>query len=197
MLFINLVTDSFPALALGLERPEENIMKRQPRNKNDGIFAGGLGVDVAYQGILTTILTVLAFYIGEFLEISQNFTVPFAQAIQNMHFTNIANSSEGMTMAFFTMSMAEIFHSFNMRSQRASSVAMVLKGSHNIALYIAMAASLLLTTALVEVPFLSNLFSFAHLDGISYAISLALAFAIIPIVEFVKAIQRSINKKKS
>ena len=67
LLFINLVTDSIPALALGLEKPEANIMKRKPRSKTDGIFAGGLGVDCAYQGILVSILTVIAFYIGEFL----------------------------------------------------------------------------------------------------------------------------------
>ena len=185
LLFINLVTDCFPALALGLEKPEENIMKRQPRNKNDGIFAGGLGIDAAYQGILTTILTVLAFYIGEYLE-----TGAFV-------LRNIADSSEGMTMAFFTMSMAEIFHSFNMRSQRGSAVALLFKGRHNVALYGAMAASLVLTTALVEVPFLANLFSFAQLDGVAYAISLALAFSIIPIVEIVKAVQRAIAKKKA
>lgn len=185
LLFINLVTDCFPALALGLEKPEENIMKRQPRNKNDGIFAGGLGIDAAYQGILTTILTVLAFYIGEYLETGA------------IVLRNITDSSEGMTMAFFTMSMAEIFHSFNMRSQRGSAVALLFKGRHNVALYGAMAASLVLTTALVEVPFLANLFSFAQLDGIAYAISLALAFSIIPIVEIVKAVQRAIAKKKA
>ncbi|MGN1161178.1 MAG: cation-translocating P-type ATPase, partial [Candidatus Fimenecus sp.] len=185
LLFINLVTDCFPALALGLEKPEENIMRRKPRNKNDGIFAGGLGIDAAYQGILTTILTVAAFYIGEYLE-----TGAFV-------LRNIADSSEGMTMAFFTMSMAEIFHSFNMRSQRGSAVALVFKGRHNVALYGAMAASLVLTTALVEVPFLANLFSFAQLDGVAYAISLALAFSIIPIVEIVKAFQRLASKKKA
>ena len=197
LLFINLVTDCFPALALGLEKPEENIMRRKPRNKNDGVFAGGLGIDAAYQGVLTTVLTVLAFYIGEFLEVSQNFAVPFMDAIHNMQFTNITDSSEGMTMAFFTMSMAEIFHSFNMRSQRGSAVALLFKGRHNVALYGAMAASLLLTTALVEVPFLSELFSFAQLDGVAYAISLALAFSIIPFVEIVKVIQRAIAKNKN
>ena len=185
LLFINLVTDCFPALALGLERPEANIMRRPPRRRDDGIFAGGMGIDCLYQGILVTALTVAAFYIGEFLETGQ------------WVLRNIADCNEGMTMAFFTMSMAEIFHSFNMRSQRGSAVAMVFKGSHNPQLYIAMAASLALTTALVEIPFLSELFSFAHLDATAYAISLALAFSVIPIVECVKAIQRQINKSKA
>ena len=187
LLFINLVTDSIPALALGLERPEADIMKRKPRSKNDGIFAGGLGFDCAYQGILVSILTVAAFYIGEYLECLKT-GATFA-------FTNIQDSSEGMTMAFFTMAMCEIFHSFNMRSQRASVVGMVFKGSHNVALYGAMIGSFLLTTAVVEVDFLSNLFGFEHLDLTSYLISLGLAFLVIPVVEIVKAIQRAVEKK--
>ena len=182
LLFINLVTDSIPALALGLEKPEQNIMNRKPRNKNDGIFSGGLGFDCAYQGILVSILTVLAFYIGEFLETG------------HLILSKIPNSEEGMTMAFFTMAMCEIFHSFNMRSQRQSSVAMVFKGHHNIALYGAMIGSFLLTTAVVEIDVLSNLFGFAHLDGKAYAISLALSFSIIPLVEIIKFFQRKFGK---
>ena len=182
LLFINLVTDSIPALALGLEKPEPNIMNRKPRSKSDGIFSGGLGFDCAYQGITVGVLTVVAFYIGEFLQTG------------HLQFAHIADSSEGMTMAFFTMSMCEIFHSFNMRSQRESSIGLVLKGHHNVALYLAMVGSLLLTTAVVEIDFLSNLFGFAHLDLNAYLISLGLAFLIIPIVEIVKAIQRAREK---
>ena len=148
----------------------------------DGIFAGGLGVDCAYQGILVSILTVIAFYIGEFLETG------------HLVLSNIPDSSEGMTMAFFTMAMCEIFHSFNMRSQRGSAVAMLFKGHHNVALYGAMIGSFLLTTAVVEIDFLSNLFGFAHLDLKAYAISLGLAFLIIPIVEVVKFFQRKFGK---
>ena len=183
LLFINLVTDCFPALALGLEKPESDIMKRKPRSKKDGIFSGGLGFDCFYQGVLVTVLTVIAFYTGEFLETGK------------LVLYNIQDSTEGMTMAFFTMSMCEIFHSFNMRSQRGSAVKMLLSGSHNKALYLAMAASLLLTTAVVEVDFLSNLFGFAHLDMRAYLISLSLAFLIIPIVEAVKAVQRRCGKR--
>ena len=185
LLFINLVTDCFPALALGLEKPESNIMKRHPRSKNDGIFAGGLGVDCAYQGIIVTVLTVAAFYIGEFLETGV------------WKFYNISDCSEGMTMAFFTMSMCEIFHSFNMRSQRGSSVALLFKGRHNVALYGAMIGSLLLTTAVVEIDFLSNLFGFAHLNLTAYLISLGLAFLVIPIVEIVKLFQRKLGKNRN
>ena len=183
LLFINLVTDCFPALALGLEKPEADIMRRKPRSKNDGVFAGGLGFDCAYQGIIVSVLTVIAFYIGEFLETG------------HLAFYNIQDSADGMTMAFFTMAMCEIFHSFNMRSQRGSAVAMLFKGHHNIALYGAMIGSFLLTTAVVEIPFLANMFEFTQLSGLEYAISLGLAFLIIPIVEIVKAIQRMASKK--
>ncbi len=185
LLFINLVTDCFPALALGLEQPEENIMRRKPRSKNDGIFAGGLGIDCFYQGVIVSILTVIAFYIGEYIETG------------HLIFRNIADSEDGMTMAFFTMAMCEVFHSFNMRSQRGSAVAMVFKGHHNIALYGAMIGSFLLTTAVVEIPFLANMFEFTQLSALEYAISLGLAFLIIPIVEVIKAIQRAIDKKKA
>lgn len=182
LLFINLVTDSVPALALGLEKPERNIMNRAPRGKNDGIFADGLGVDVVYQGLLVTLLTVIAFYAGEYLETGR------------LLLRNIPDSADGMTMAFFTMAMCEIFHSFNMRSQRHSAVGMVFNGHHNWALYGAMLGSFLLTTAVVEIDFLSNLFGFAHLGLEQYLISLGLAFLIIPLVEIVKFFQMKFGK---
>ncbi len=185
LLFINLVTDSIPALALGLERPERDIMQRKPRNSKEGVFAGGMGFDVAYQGILVTVLTLAAFFIGEFLETG------------HWQFTNIADCKEGMTMAFLTMSMCEIFHSFNMRSQRGSVIGMAFgQKSHNITLYGAMIASLLLTTAIIEIPFLAEMFEFVHLDAKAYCISIGLAFLVIPVVEIVKAIQRAAAKKK-
>lgn len=186
LLFINLITDCFPALALGLEKEESNLMNRQPRKSSDGIFAGGMGVDCFYQGILVTLLTLAAFFIGEFHETGK------------WIFMNIAESENGMTMAFLTMSMAEIFHSFNMRSQRGSVLAMSFKHkSHNKWLYLSMAASLVLTTLVIEVPFLANAFGFAELSLKDYATSLALAISIIPIVEIVKAFQRAAAKKKA
>ncbi len=186
LLFINLVTDCFPALALGLEKPERDIMDRKPRSTKDGIFSGGVGFDIFYQGLLVTIITLTAFFIGEFLENGV------------WKFTNIleGTAEHGMTMAFLTMSMCEIFHSFNMRSQRGSVFAMGVRGSHNWYLYGAMAASLALTTAVIEIPFLAEAFGFATISFREYAIAIALAFSIIPIVEIVKLIQRSIAKSK-
>lgn len=184
LLFINLVTDSIPALALGLEKPEKNIMQRRPRDSKEGVFAGGMGFDCFYQGFIVTVLTLASFFIGEFLETG------------HWVFYNTPESGEGMTMAFLTMSMCEIFHSLNMRSQRSSIFEMAFKQkSHNIVLYAATVASLILTAVIIEVPFLANAFEFQPLDAKAYAISIGLAFLVVPIVEIVKAVQRAAAKK--
>lgn len=176
LLWINLITDSFPALALGMEKGEEDIMKRKPRNPKEGIFAAGLGTDVIYQGVLVTLITMAAYLIGHYIESGE------------LVFTN---SPDGMTMAFLTMSMAEIFHSFNMRSQRGSIFKMK---SHNIYLIGAMLLSLVLTTAVIYVPLLSDAFGFEHISLLEYSIAMLLAVSVIPLVEIVKAIQRLIKK---
>ena len=68
LLWINLITDCFPALALGMEEPEADVMKRQPRDSKEGIFAGGLGAAVAYQGILVTLITMSSYFVGHWYE---------------------------------------------------------------------------------------------------------------------------------
>lgn len=181
LLWINLITDCFPALALGLEKGDPNIMSRKPRDSREGIFAGGLGVDVAWQGIMVTVLTLLAYGFG-------------TNAIGGL---NLVQGSpdfihqNGMTMAFLTLSMAEIFHSFNMRSRRQSILKM---GSINWYLVGAMALSLVLSTVVIYIPFLTAAFDFAPISITEYAISLGLAFLVIPITECIKAIQRKIEK---
>lgn len=176
LLWINLITDCFPALALGMEKSEEDIMSRPPRNPKDGIFAGGLGFNVAFQGIMVTVLTLAAYFIGHFMESGK---------------WEIVNSPDGMTMAFLTLSMAEIFHSFNMRSIDKS----VFKiKSQNKFLWIAMLASFVCTTAVIYVPFLAKAFGFEHISIAEYAVSMLLAITVIPIVELVKFIQRSRKK---
>ena len=178
LLWINLITDSLPALALGTEACERDIMRRPPRDPKDGIFAGGVGFDVAYQGFLVTVLTMAAFFIGE--------------RIQNGAWA-IANSTDGTTMAFLTLSMAEIFHSFNMRSQRQSLFSIQCQ---NLYLWGAAVLSLVLTLVVLYVPFLQKAFSFEHISLLEYGIALVLAFLIIPLVELVKVIQRAVAKKK-
>ena len=181
LLWINLVTDCFPALALAMEKGEKNIMSRPPRNSKDGIFSGGVGFDIFYQGLFVTGLTLAAYFIGHYIEAGV---------------WEITNSPDGMTMAFLTMSMCEIFHSLNMRSQRGSTVAMTFRGSHNMYLFGSCLMSLLMTTVVIYVPFLANAFDFQTIDLMEYAVALALAFAIIPLVEIVKAIERAIDKRK-
>ena len=183
LLFINLVTDCFPALALGMEEAEPDTMNRPPRESKEGIFAGGLFADIAYQGILVTALTIISYLIGASFEFGGNF---FAQL------RTLGASEHGMTMAFLTMSMCEIFHSFNMRSQRKSIFS--LKGQNKV-LWAAMIGSFVLTTLLLEVPFLANAFGFSPIGLTEYGIAIALAILVIPIVEIVKAFQRMAAKK--
>lgn len=180
LLWINLITDCLPALALGLEKGEKDIMKRQPRNSKDGIFAGGMGFDCVYQGLMVTALTLLAYFFG-----TNQLGVTLAHGSEELIHQN------GMTMAFLTLAMAEIFHSFNMRSRRQTIAKM---GSVNWYLVGAMVLSLVLSTVVIYIPFLAEAFDFAHISLTEYAISLALAVCVIPIVEIVKAIQRKLNK---
>lgn len=180
LLWINLITDCFPALALGLEKGEKDIMKRRPRNSKDGIFAGGMGFDVVYQGLMVTALTLLAYFFGT----NEMGVILSHGSAEEIHLN-------GMTMAFLTLAMSEIFHSFNMRSRRQSIAKM---GSVNWYLVGAMALSLILSTAVIYIPFLAKAFDFAHISLTEYFISLALAFCVIPIVEIVKAVQRALKK---
>ena len=176
LLWINLVTDCFPALALGMEKAEPDVMRRRPRDAKAGIFAGGMGFDIAYQGFFVTLLIMISYFIGHFIETGV---------------WEITNSADGTTMAFLTMSMAEIFHSFNMRSQRGSIFTL---GTHNRALVFAAIGSLIATTLVCEVPFLANAFDFTAVDFNEYLIAIALGACIIPLVELVKLIQRKISK---
>ena len=178
LLFINLITDCFPALALGLERGELDIMDRPPRKASDGIFAGGLGVDIAYQGVLIVVITLASYIIGHCMEVG-HFAWPHGI------------SDDGMTMAFLTMNMCEILHSFNMRSQRRS--IFTLHG-HNKLLWVAMLAALALTTTVLEVPAIAAAFGFTPVDWNEYAVALGLAILVVPIVELVKLFQRRAGK---
>ena len=178
LLFINLITDCFPALALGLERGEPDIMDRPPRKASDGIFAGGLGVDIAYQGVLIAVITLASYIIGHCMEVG-HFAWPHGI------------SDDGMTMAFLTMNMCEILHSFNMRSQRRS--IFTLHG-HNKLLWVAMLAALALTTTVLEVPVIAAAFGFTPVDWNEYAVALGLAILVVPIVELVKLFQRRAGK---
>ena len=172
LLWVNLVTDCFPALALGTEPAEVDLMKRRPRLAQEGVFSGGMGFDVLYQGLTVTVLMLAAYFVGHFMETG---------------FWEITDSAADTTMAFLTLSMAEIFHSFNMRSQRGS--VFMLK-TFNHFLNFAALASLVCTTLVIYVPFLSKAFDFAPISRAEYAAAIGLAACIIPVVEGIKIIQR-------
>ena len=169
LLWINLVTDCFPALALGMEKAEPNIMRRKPRNAKSGIFADGMGFDIGYQGAMVTILVLTSYFIGK----------------------NMGGAAHGTTMAFLTMSLAEIFHSFNMRSQRQSIFKL---GSQNKFLLLAGIGSFVATVVVCEVDFLADAFGFVPVGLEEFLIAIALGVCVIPIVEIVKFIQRKLAK---
>ena len=177
LLWINLITDCFPALALGTEDAEEDIMKRKPRDTKEGIFARGLGIDIIWQGFMIAIITIIAYLVGHYIESGV---------------WQFVSSKDGMTMAFLTMSMAEIFHSFNLRSRRHS--IFTIKNQNKF-LWGAMFISLFLTTFVIYTPGISQAFGFEHISFIEYIVALLLAFTVIPIVELEKLYQRKHNSK--
>ena len=176
LLWINLVTDCFPALALGTEKAEKDVMQKKPRDSKAGVFAGGMGVDVLYQGVVVAILVLVSYFVGHYI---------------NEGVWTFENSTHGTTMAFLTMSMAEIFHSFNMRSQRGSLFGVKRQNKW---LWGAGAGSLLATALVCEVPFLASAFGFASVGIVEFAVAIGIGACVIPIVETVKFIQRKLAK---
>jgi len=144
-------------------------MRRKPRNAKAGIFADGMGFDIGYQGALVTVLVLISYFIG----------------------SKMGGAEHGTTMAFLTMSMAEIFHSFNMRSQRQSIFKL---GTQNKFLLLAGVGSFLATTLVCEIPFLAKAFKFASVGFDEYVIAIVLGVLVIPVVEIVKLIQRKMVK---
>ena len=179
ILWINLITDTLPAIALGMEEAEKDVMQRPPRNRKESIFAGGLGFDIAFQGLIIAAITVLSYFVGHRME-SGNWA--------------IAESPAGMTMAFLTLSMVEIFHSFNMRSRTES---LFTLRKQNVWLWGTLAFSLLITAAVIFIPALNTAFSFQPITFAEYLVALGLAVCVIPIVEIEKAIRRRVQKAQS
>ena len=173
LLFVNLITDTFPALALGMEQAEKNSMSRPPRKSTDGIFAGGVGGDIAYQGIVIAALTVISYIIG--YRMSGGSGLP-----QGM-------SGDGMTMAFLTLNMCEILHSFNMRSLRGSIFR--IEGQNKV-LWLSLLFSALIMVTVVEVRPVAEAFRFTPVSAREYLTALVIAVLVIPVVELVKAAER-------
>ena len=174
LLWINLITDTFPAVGLGMEKGESDIMKRPPRSSDSSLFADGLASGCIIQGVALALITLSSYIVGEVFE-----TGAFHLGL---------SSEDGMTMAFLTLSMAELFLSFSVRSLDASIFRME---GHNKILYWTLLASFLLTLAVLYIPFLRNAFGFAHISFTEFIIALLIALLIIPVVEIRKAIIRN------
>lgn len=179
ILWINLITDSLPALALGMEKEEPHLMERKPRKKGEGVFANGAGFAILTQGIAVSALTLFSYFAGHKMESGM---------------WEIAQSGHGMTMAFLTMAMAEIFHSYNMRSETLS---LFKLKSHNICLFGAMVVSLVLTTAVVFIPPLAEIFAFEVISVSEYFAALGIAALIIPVVEVGKMVRTYIRSRRA
>lgn len=185
LLWVNLVTDCFPALALGMEEAEGDVMKRKPRNASDGVFAGHMGLDTVVQGLIITVLVLASFFCGVYFDLG---VIDLSKLATSMA------DEEGVMMAFITLNMVEIFHCFNMRSRRASIFHMK---KQNKWLWGAAFLALVLTLIVVEVDALSMIFfGVEHLEPKGMVTALALGFLIIPLVEIYKAIMRAVEKEK-
>ena len=159
-----------------MEEAENDIMKRKPRNPKDSIFAEGVGIEVVFQGFIIAALTLMAYFIGHYMESG---------------LWEIADSADGMTMAFLTLSLLEIFHSFNMRSRNDSIFRIKTK---NPILFGSLITSFVLTTAVIYIPFLREAFSFEFISLKEYIVAIIIAFMIIPIVELSKIVKNYKNK---
>lgn len=163
LLFINLVTDSFPAISLGLEPPAENIMKRPPRAANKGLFADGAMVQILSEGMLIGALALLAYAAGCRL--------------------SLGGTAVGTTMCFAVLSLSQLMHAFNLRS---SSSLTEIGFFGNKRLVASVILCILLQLAVVTVPALQNIFHTVSLNAMQWGIVICLAILPIPIVELQK-----------
>ena len=194
LLWINMVTDSLPGLALGMEKAEGNLMKRKPRLTTDGIFSHGAGFDMVWQGIYLAAIELASYIIGFSLENG---------GIHGL--MNGASCPNAMAMAFLTVNFAEMMCAINMRSQRGSLFSKDMFKNMNWWLVGSFVVTTALTLVAVYMPGLRDVFGIEKVslqwsaDGFDLeelAISACLALSTIPVFELGKAIGRAIEKKK-
>jgi Ca2+-transporting ATPase len=161
LLWINLVTDSLPAIALGMEPIENDIMKQKPKPKNEGIFARGLGVRVVLQGLMFGLLSLFAFRLGFVLTNSE---------------------TVGRTMAFMTLALSQVLHAYNMRSHKSLFSSNPFANSK---LNWSCLGSLLLVAIVLFTP-LNTVFGLEYLTWQNYLICLGLGFMPIVVMELAK-----------
>ncbi|MBQ7580556.1 MAG: calcium-translocating P-type ATPase, PMCA-type [Clostridia bacterium] len=185
LLWVNMVTDSLPGLALGMEKAEKNIMKRKPRATTDGIFSGGAGFDMVWQGIYLAIIEIGAYVIGYWLEMKS-----FAGFFSGKDCVN------AMAMAFLTVNFAEMMCAINMRSRTGSILSKEMFKNMNWWLVGAFVATTAMTLAAIYVPGLNSVFGIENgsFQLNELLISALLALSTVPAFELGKAIRRRLSK---
>ena len=179
LLWINMVTDSTPGLALGMEKAEGNLMKRKPRNSNEGVFSDGAGSSMIIHGVIMAFIVLLSFFIGQYIELG--------------HY-GVFESVDGMTMAFLTANLVEMFYAICMRTQKGSIFKMKTRNKWLLGSFM---LSLIFTAGVIYIPALSNLFGLATISFKEFAIAFGLAFLVIPITEIAKYFQRRKTNEES
>ncbi len=188
LLWINMVTDSAPGLALGMEKAEGNLMKRKPRATTDGIFSNGAGFDMVWQGIYLAIVELASYFIGYHIE-KGGFEGIFSG-------TDCANA---MAMAFLTVNFAEMFCAINMRSRQGSILSGEMFRNMNWWLVGATVLTTLFTLAAIYLPGLSTaVFDIqpGQFEARELFISVGLAVSTVPVFEIGKLIRRKTSKIK-
>lgn len=179
LLWINMVTDSTPGLALGMEKAEGNLMKRKPRNSNEGVFSDGAGSSMIIHGVIMASIVLISFFIGQYIELA--------------HY-GVFESVDGMTMAFLTANLVEMFYAICMRTQKGSIFKMKTRNKWLLGSFM---LSLIFTAGVIYIPALSNLFGLATISFKEFAIAFGLAFLVIPITEVAKYFQRRKTNEES
>ncbi len=208
LLWVNMVTDSLPGLALGMEKAEGDLMRRRPRATTDGIFSGGAGIDMVWQGVYIALIEIAAYVIG-FFEANG---LTFAQLGEGLKMIWGANATthnaclEGMFMAFLAVNFGEIFCAINMRSRKGSLFSKSMFKNFNWWLLGAFVVTVALTMLPVMIDPLAAIFFPVedaaggipfHLEWNDVIISLCLALSTVPVFEIGKAIHRAIDRKKA
>ena len=176
LLWLNLVTDSLPALALGVEPVEKNVMEHRPRDAGEKLFAGGFAWRLCWQGCMVGLLTLCAFFLGQYI-------IPGPSA----------PSAVANTMAFATLTICQLFHAFDVRSEEES----LLKTGifSNKAMNKAFLAGMAMQLAVLCLPPLQGIFSTVPLSGAQWGAVLGLAAAPVAVCELTKAVSRWGKKK--
>lgn len=167
LLWINLVTDSLPAIAIGLERPEKDIMNRKPESSKRGIFANGLWNKIIVEGIMIGMLTLVAFSIGN----------------------KFYGLEVGRTMAFVALGVLELVHSFNIKSEKSIFKVGILENKFLIGSFI---LGVLIQTIVVIIPTFANIFDLVPLNNTQWLIVGIISILPIPIME----LQKKVNEMK-